>query len=312
MNKRNCPVCDWAEAVVIMRFTPELLSEINLTYRLEVFKEALKGKEEFLTYSKCRNCGMVYCENVWDDETLRKVYSDTIDHARSKEGILLINKRASLARIWTNILRTLKLLGTEKLGDLKIIDYGCGWGDFLDTAQGYGVNVIGYDTDSKKTALAKERGHTIVEDIDELKSFGPVDVVVMFSVLEHLQDVKCSLNLVKELLKPGGLFIFSVMDYRSVYIKKNVNWLKKNLPALTKNFNPVEHVNLYDYKSVMRTVKKYNFDFVASDNVLCLTDFYKMRNSMGAVRFFNWVEWLSTKIIVWAELSITAYVVNKE
>jgi len=312
MNKRNCPVCDSNETVVIMRFTPELLSEVNETYRLEVLREAVKGKEEFLTYSKCRNCGMVYCENVWDDDTLGKVYSDTIDHTKSKDRILLINKRASLARIWTNILRTLKLLGTEKLGDLRIIDFGCGWGDFLDTAEGYGVNIIGYDTDSKKTALAKERGHIIVEDIDELKSFGPADVVVMFSVLEHLQDVESSLNLVKELLKPGGLFVFSVMDYRSMYIKKNVKRLKNNLPALTKYLNPVEHVNLYNYKAVISTVKKYKFDFVSSDCALCITDFYKMRNSMGAIKFFNWLEWLSTKVIVWAELAITAYVVNKE
>jgi 2-polyprenyl-3-methyl-5-hydroxy-6-metoxy-1,4-benzoquinol methylase len=305
-------VCDGSEAAVIMRFTPELLSEVNSTYRLEVFREAVKGKEEFLTYSKCRICGMVYCENVWDDDTLRKVYSDTIDHVKSKDIILLINKRASLARIWANILRTLKLLGTEKLGDLKIIDFGCGWGDFLDTAEGYGVNIIGYDTDSKKTALATERGHKIVEDIDEVKSFGPVDVVVMFSVLEHLQDVESSLNLVKELLKPRGLFVFSVMDYRSMYIKKNVRRLKNNLPALTKYLNPVEHVNLYNYKAVISTVKNYKFDFVSSDCALSITDFYKMRNSMGAIKFFNWLEWLSTKVIVWAELAITAYVVNKE
>jgi len=312
MNKRNCPVCDWSEAVVIMRFTPELLSEINPTYRLEVFKDAVRGKEEFLTYSKCRNCGMVYCENIWDDDILCKVYVDALDHAQSKDGILLIHKRMSLAHIWANILRTLKLLGKEKLGDLKIIDYGCGWGDFLDTVQGYGVNAVGYDLDSERTKLVTERGHKIVEDIDELKSFGPADVVVMFSVLEHLQDVKNSLKLVKELLKKGGLFVFSVMDYRSIYIKRNVNRLKNNLPILTRNLHPVIHVNLYDYKSVMRTIKNNNFDFVSSDSVLSLTDFYKMRNSMWPVRFFNWVEWLSTKVLLWTELGITAYVVNKE
>lgn len=312
MNKRNCPVCDSTEAGVIMRFTPELLSEINPTYRLEVFKDAVRGKEEFLTYSKCRNCGMVYCENIWDDDILCKVYVDSIDHTQNKDGILLINKRLSLARIWTNILRTLKLLGKEKLGDLKIIDFGCGWGDFLDTVQGYGVNAVGYDLDSDKTELATERGQRIVGDIDELKSFGPVDVVVMFSVLEHLQDVKNSLKLVKELLKKGGLFVFSVMDYRSIYIKRNVNRLKNNLPTLTRNLNPVFHVNIYDYKSVMRTIKNNNFDFVSTDSVLSLTDFYKMRNNMWPVRFFNWVEWLSTKVLLWTELGMAVYVVNKE
>lgn len=312
MNKRNCPVCDRSEAVVIMRFTPELLSEINPTYSLEEFKNIVKGKEEFLTYSRCRNCGMVYCENIWEDNTLRRVYVDAIDHTQNKDGILLIKKRMSLARIWTNILRTLKLLGREKLGDLKVIDFGCGWGDFLDTVAGYGVNVMGYDLDSEKTELAKERGHKIVEDINELKSFGPVDVVVMLSVLEHLQDVKYSLKLVKDLLKRGGLFVFSVMDYRSIYIKRNVRRLKNNLPTITRNLNPVFHVNIYDYKSVRRTIKNNNFDFVASDCVLSLTDFYKMRNSMWPVRFFNWVEWLSTKVIVWEGLGMAAYAIKKE
>ena len=160
MNKRNCPVCDSTEAVVIMRFTPELLSGVAPTGRLKEFKieevkNIIKGKAEFLTYSKCRNCGMVYSEHIWDDNTLRKAYVDAIDHTQNKDGILLINKRLSLARIWTNILRTLKLLGKEKLGDLKIIDFGCGWGDFLDTVQGYGVNAVGYDLDSDKTELAK-------------------------------------------------------------------------------------------------------------------------------------------------------------
>jgi len=102
------------------------------------------------------------------------------------------------------------------------------------------------------------------------------------------------------------------MDYRSIYIKRNVNRLKNNLPTLTRNLNPVFHVNIYDYKSVMRTIRNNNFDFVSTDNVLSLTDFYKMRNSMWPVRFFNWVEWLSTKVIVWAELGMAAYVVNKE
>ena len=153
MNKRNCPVCDSLEARIIMRFTPELLSEVNPTYRLEELKKAVKGKEESLTYSKCRNCGMIYCQNVLDDNTLSKVYGDTIDHVKSKDKTLLIGKRLSLVRIWANILRMLKLLGKEKLEGLKIIDYGCGWGDFLDVAQGSGVSVMGYDGDRKMQRL---------------------------------------------------------------------------------------------------------------------------------------------------------------
>ena len=62
----------------------------------------------------------------------------------------------------------------------------------------------------------------------------------------------------------------------------------------------------------MATVRNYNFDFISTDCVLYLTDFYGIRNSMWLVRFFNWIEWLSTKIITWPGLGITTYVVNKE
>ena len=155
MNKRKCPVCDSMEAKVIMDFTPELLASINKGYRLEVLKEAVKGKEEFITYSKCRNCGMVYCENVWDDNTLKKVYEDTIDHTIGERNALSIRKIVTMNRIWMNILRLLKFLGKKEIEDLKIIDYGSGWGDFLDVVDVLGVSAIGYERDSMRVAFAK-------------------------------------------------------------------------------------------------------------------------------------------------------------
>ena len=312
MNKRSCPVCGSNESIIIMRFTPKLLSELNPTYRLDKFEKAMKGKTHLLTYSKCKKCRMIYCENMWDDVTLRNVYENTIDHSKSKDMMLSIEKRLYLTRIWINILRILKLSGKEKLEDLKIIDYGCGWGDFLDVAQGFGVSVTGYDGNSKKIELPKERGHKIANNLDELKSFAPVDVFVMLSVLEHLQDVNFIMHLAKELLKPDGLLVFLVMDYRPKYIKRNFIRLKSNLPALTKNLNPVEHVNVYDYKSAMATLKNYSFDLISSGHVLYLTDFFVMRNSMKLIKLFNWIEWLSTKFITWKDIGITVYARNKK
>ena len=312
MKKRRCPVCDTMEAVIIMRFTPELISKVNPTYCLEDFRKAVQGKEEFLTYSKCNNCGMIYCENVWDEDTLTKVYRDTLDHVKSRDKILSIEKRLSLMRIWANILRLLKLSGKEKIENLKVIDFGCGWGDFLDVARGSGVSVMGYDEDTKKTILAKEHGHRIADNIDELKSFGPVDVVLMNSVLEHLQDVKQNLDLTKQLLKCDGLFVFGVMDYRANYIRKTITNLRRNLPPLPKNLNPVEHVNIYDYKSAVATLNKYDLEFISTGNVLRLTDFLGIRNSLKVIKIMNWVEGLSARLITNKEMAITIYAKNKK
>jgi len=307
MNKRSCPVCDSMCAEIIMKFTPQLLTTLNPTYDLDVMVDALKGKEEFLTYSKCKKCSMVFCENVWDNETLRLIYDNAIDHDKSRQKIFSIEKRISLNRFWINVLRILKLSGQKELRDLKVVDFGCGWGDFLNVASGYGVDVIGFDGDSKKASLPKQTGYRVAESIEELKACGPVDVFVMISVFEHLQDVNFIMNLIGELLKKDGLLMFTVMDYRSGYIKKNVRRLLNQRPALTKNLNPIEHVNVFDFKSVMAILKKYGFDFISTGIVLYLTDMILLRDFTGPIKLLNQIERMASKVITRRELGITVY-----
>ncbi len=307
MLKRKCPICGETKSNVIMKFTPEILCTVNPSYKLDVLKNTVHGKEEFITYSKCCNCGMIFCENVWDQNVLMKIYKDTIDHSKSREKILYIEKRLSLLRIWGNALRLLRVSGREKIENLKVIDFGCGWGDFLDVANGSGVSVMGYDEDDGKTILAKERGYKIAANLEELKSFGPADIILMNSVLEHLQDDVQYVNLIKKLLKKDGLFIFSVMDYRSKYIKNNIKALNNNLPPLTKNLNPLEHVNIYDFHSIMAFVKKYNLEFITTGHALYLTDFFGIRYNMKVLKFVNWIEKILSRFIKNKEMSITIY-----
>jgi 2-polyprenyl-3-methyl-5-hydroxy-6-metoxy-1,4-benzoquinol methylase len=294
-----------------MKFTPELLAAVNSTYDLEQLQKALEGKEEFLTYSRCMKCGMIFCENLWDDSTLNNVYQNAIDHNKSRNKILSIDKRLMLMSTWNNILRIFRLLGKNRLNNIKLIDYGCGWGDFLDAAYGYGIDGLGYDKDIEKIKLAEMRGHKIAKSIDQLKDYGPVDVIVMNSVLEHIQDVEGTFDLISQVLVPEGLLVLSVMDYRNKYIEKNINMLKSGLPALTKNLNPVEHVNVYNYKTVILTLKRYNFSFLSTRHILCLTDNFLARNNIFLVNFFNKIEWLSTKIVTGKEIGIAVYALNQ-
>ena len=310
MRQRPCPVCDSCDAHVIMNFSPDLLAEVNRTYDLKTLKEVCEGIEDHITYSRCDRCGMVYCQNVWDDAILARVYEDTIDHTQSKAKTTTLEKRMYVVRIWLNILRVLRINGTDIFEDFKLIDFGCGWGDFLDVADGYGVTAIGYDTDRRKTALAVERGHRIVSTLDELRSAGPFDVFVMNSVLEHLFDVSELMNLAREILKPRGLFVSTVMDYRRGFIRRNCRRLKNGLPASTKNLNPLEHVNVYDYRSSLATLQKYGFEFFSTGHALNFVDMPGLRGKTGPLRTANRIEALLSKIFTSRGVGITVYALN--
>ena len=63
------------------------------------------------------------------------------------------------------------------------------------------------------------------------------------------------------------------------------------MPARTKDLNPIEHVNIYDYNSVMATLKKHDFRLVTTGSIM---RFPIIRKSMHLIKLFNNIEKLST------------------
>ncbi len=309
MNSRNCPLCNCNNKTIIMKLDTSLISNINNTYRRDVFKSVMHGLESFLTYSKCKNCGMVYCEHCWDENTLNKVYTEVINHDLSKEKILNIDKRRRLLTEWNNILWCLNYTGRKSLNGIKLIDYGCGWGDFMDTVSGYGISCIGFEQDPIKVEFTKKRGHIIITNHSDIRDFGRVDIFVINSVLEHVQDVDFIMKLARNLLKSDGILVLEIMDYRSKYIHKNIISLKKHLSLFSKNFNPVEHVNIFEYNTVMALLKKYHFTLIATNKIF----FYIFQPIIRSfsLEVLNAFERLSSKIFKSNDRSITIYALKK-
>ena len=307
MKTRYCPVCNNHQSHTVMRFTPEQISKANPTYDRDKLKEALKDKDRFLTYSRCDACGMIFCKYIWDDDTLEQIYAITISHNKSREKIYAIDKRLALINTWNNILRLLKLRGKKQLNGVKIIDFGSGWGDFLDVAAGSGIQSMGYDQDKEKLAFSKKNGHQVAEDLEQLENFGPVDIFIMNSVLEHVQNVQDVFDFVHRVLKPDGILVFSVMDYRGKFIEKNSARVMKGQLALTKNFNPVEHVNIYNYQAVCSTLVANGFRLLSTRHVLYLTDFYGVKNSSNAIRILNWAEKALSHVLTGKDIGIQVY-----
>jgi len=294
-----------------MEFTIDQLTEINPTYKSDILKATMTGKEHLLSYSRCNGCEMVYCENEWDEKILTEVYLNVIDHNKSLKKVYSIDKRLRLTHLWGNILRVLKLSGISNINGLKIIDYGSGWGDLLNTIGGYGVKVVGYDTDSIKVKHARSNSNDIVNNINELKAFGKVDVIILKSVLEHIQDVNEVLTICNDILKTGGLLVIEVMDYRSRYLDLSKKKLSRGLPATTKNLNPIEHVNVFSYNSIMNYIKSFNYTVFATDLSLRFTNLPGIKNKIIMITITNWIEKLISKLVKGKELGITVFAIKK-
>lgn len=107
------------------------------------------------------------------------------------------------------------LIETYRIDDgATIIDVGCGRGDFLYAFQRAGLNAIGVDGedgDGRKDIIGGINLETDALPFDDES----VDVVFTKSVMEHLHKPDNMLKECYRILKPGGLIIAMVPDWKT-------------------------------------------------------------------------------------------------
>ncbi len=108
-----------------------------------------------------------------------------------------------------------------------VVDLGCGRAELLEALAARGVDCFGVDTDSGMVADARARGLRIehTDAISFLRTAEPGSLGAVFSahVAEHLQldDLISMIELARDKLKPGGVFIAETPNPASLIVLGN-------------------------------------------------------------------------------------------
>jgi methionine biosynthesis protein MetW len=96
----------------------------------------------------------------------------------------------------------------------RFLDVGCGEGTLGEAlSRACRAEFVGIEPDAARAARARARGLNVVVNYfgpQLVREIGPVDVVVLADVLEHLPDPQSMLLVCREALKPRGSVIVSV------------------------------------------------------------------------------------------------------
>lgn len=141
-------------------------------------------------------------QNIFDDPVFFENYRQLREQDSGLNGLLEIPELYSLL---------------PALDGLKILDLGCGFGDFARFARAHGAaSVTGFDISEKM--LAQARAVTQDENISyhnlPLEQFTASeessDLAISSLALHYIEDFARLSNTVFTALKPGGQFLFSV------------------------------------------------------------------------------------------------------
>jgi 2-polyprenyl-3-methyl-5-hydroxy-6-metoxy-1,4-benzoquinol methylase len=113
--------------------------------------------------------------------------------------------------------KKLKLINSFASAEKKLLDIGCGTGDFLKIAQQNKWTVSGIEPNETARSIANHKTNNSVFETEQLLKFKPMsfDVITLWHVLEHLPKLEEHISIIKSLLKPNGTLIIAVPNYKS-------------------------------------------------------------------------------------------------
>lgn len=245
-----CKLCGSSNIFLLHRFSGreigEFIPRFNRTYRKNFIKILDIAQDDTFLLICCRLCDFAFISNPLPLDKLRKLYEGAIDSSLTEVLSVKSEHRNFFLNIW------LDMLPTIKTG--RVLDVGCGWGEFLRIGLALGFSCYGYEFDRGKYPVLREQGIRMIEGLD--RSNTKFDFILLNQVLEHVVDPKSLLISCHRLLVPGGKMLVAVPNFSS--LGSVLTHLREG-EMVTKTLNPLEHINYFTPRTLHRVLRTAGF-----------------------------------------------------
>jgi len=208
---------------------------------------------------------------------------DYISHTDSKRS--LTDKLYQFVKSYA-LKSKLKLINSFQTEERNLLDVGCGTGEFLLTCKINGWNAVGVEPNKKARALTEEKieTETIYSELNEIDS-NQFDVITLWHVLEHVPDLTQYISKLESLLKPNGVLLIAVPNYKSFDATYYKNfWAAYDVPRHLWHFSKTSIKLLFSKSNfLLKKVVPMYFD---SFYVSLLSEKYKTGSSNFVKAFF--------------------------
>jgi 2-polyprenyl-3-methyl-5-hydroxy-6-metoxy-1,4-benzoquinol methylase len=140
----------------------------------------------------------------------------------------------------------------------KVVDVGCGDGQFLDAAKQLGWSTLGIEMDPEAVKIVRASGHDVIQGTYEaLADFdNEIDCVICSHVLEHVHDPKSLLLVISGALKVGGTALISLPNAGSiVLLTLQENWRGLEAPR---------HLAIPTFEGILNLTRALGFETEAT------------------------------------------------
>ncbi len=218
----DCPVCN---GKLIKGFSTTDFTVSHETFHIE----------------QCQHCSLLVTNPRPAARSIARYYHspEYAPHSGTKQGI--INKLYHLVKGLNIAFKCRYVIRSSGLTAGKILDYGCGRGDFLLAMKKRGWKITGMESDTNTAAIASKRCRADILRANQIKEIETesFDVVTLWHVLEHVHNLNETIYELKRILKRTGLLFIAVPNHYCLDARHyGTMWAGYDVPRHLYHFNP--------------------------------------------------------------------------
>lgn len=199
---------------------------------------------------QCKKCRLVWQKDIPDGSLMKELYEIWIDSDRS-----LKKRREAKIHLYSDYARQIQWIAhfiPERPHNVRVLDYGSGWGYWLMMAKAHGYDAKGLEMAENKVSFCNSNGLEIIRDLSEQEDES-LDFINSEQVLEHVPAPGHALRDLAAKLKKGGVIRVSVPDgcsYHKALLQKGLNFKEMGV------IHPLEHINCFNHDNLLYLGKK--------------------------------------------------------
>ena len=204
---------------------------------------------------RCSTCGLVYVAPIINEEAVMKFH----ETESSWTEVLFSDEQVDLDV--RKFVYGLDLIEEHCSGG-RILDIGCGPGFFLQEARKRGWLVEGMEMNERCVERLQQLDIAVCTAPLEHSNLEPgsYDAVAMWEVLEHLRHPRQALEMVYQLLKPGGVLLVCVPNFASL--------VNRIMHEKGGTFAGYSHVNFFEAPTLKQIQEERGFAVVEMETVI--------------------------------------------
>lgn len=222
---------------------------------------------------ECTNCKLIFCLKTFTQQEFIEVYDALYNnekthyqrHSKDEFDKIVSGKSVKVGFNRSRLLKRIVLAKNCK----SVLEIGSGVGliGYYIRSKNDKISYTGVELD--KEAFEKSRMinlNTIHGDFAAIEKIeGTFDVIMLWEVIEHLQDLKLFLELANKKLNVNGKIILSTPNYNKIYNYPNrhKDQLFQDAPPVHLNFFTPENIkNIFErnqFKNCRVMVKKFPY-----------------------------------------------------